>query len=269
MNIERFRKIIQYSDANRNDMETKVKNFYSFVRMSSDKEVLNIMQIARPSFQKKGYLVLEMPFADDEIGALCYRGDALGYIVLNTSLPKVNINFAICHELYHVFFQKSEFKTKVEFANNHYYEHEEESAANLFAGMLLMPEASFRFMYAKFKEEAETYEKDTDTIIRLMNYYQAPYMAVLIRCYELGLSDYDCISEELLNVEQSKIRERFNDLWLDDSILDATKKDDYKHLEAVVERVGNECIKDSYLNKRTLEKVLQNMRKLYSGIKGE
>lgn len=267
MNIERFRKIIEYSDANREDMESKVKNFYSFVGMSSDKEVLNIMQIARPSFREKGYLVLEIPFADDEIGALCYKGDALGYIVLNTSLPKVNVNFAICHELYHVFYQKSEFRTRVEFANNHYYEHEEEAAANLFAGMLLMPEASFRFMYAKFKDESENNERDT--IIRLMNYYQAPYMAVLIRCYELGLPEGDSISEELLNVEQHSVRARFNDLWLDESILDATKKDDYIHIEAVVECFGNEYISDSYLNKRTLEKVLQNMRTLYSDIRGE
>ena len=87
--------------------------------------------------------------------------------------------------LYHVFYQKSDFRTKVEFSNNHYYEHEEEFAANLFAGMLLMPEASFRFMYTKFKDESKNDEKDT--VIRLMNYYQVPYMAVLIRCYELGL----------------------------------------------------------------------------------
>lgn len=267
MNIERFRKIIEYSDVNRDEIEAKVNKFYSFIGMSSDKAVLNIMQIARPSFREKGYLVFEIPFADDEIGALCYKGDALGYIVLNTSLPKVNINFAICHELYHVFYQKSEFRTKVEFANDHYYEHEEESAANLFAGMLLMPEESFRFMFYKFKNESENDEKDT--IIRLMNYYQAPYMAVLIRCYELGLSDGDSISAELLNAEQEDIRRRFSELWLDDSILEATKKDDYIHIEDVVERFGNEYVSASYMNKRTLEKVLQNMRKLYSEIRGE
>ena len=121
MNIERLRKIIKYCDANRDDMESKVKNFYSFAGMSSDKEVLNIMQIARTSFREKGYLVFEMPFSDKEIGALCYRGDALGYIVLHTSLSKVTINFAVCHELYHVFYQKNEPKTKVELVNNHYY----------------------------------------------------------------------------------------------------------------------------------------------------
>ena len=138
MNIDRLRKIIQYSVVNREDIESKVKKFYSFTGISNDQDVLNIMQIVRPAFRKMRFLVLELPFADDEIGALCYKGDALGYILLNTSLPKVNANFAICHEIYHVFFQKSEFKSKVEFANDHYFEHEEEFAANLFAGELLM-----------------------------------------------------------------------------------------------------------------------------------
>ncbi len=267
MNIERLRKIIEYSDANRHNVESKVKDFYSFAGMSSDKEFLNIMQIVRPSFLKKGYLVLEIPFADKEIGALCYKGDALGYIVLNTSLPKVNVNFAVCHELYHVFYQKTEFRSKVEFSNDDYYGHEEEYAANLFAGMLLMPEASFRFMYNKFKEESKNNEKDT--IILLMNYYQVPYMAALIRCYELKLPDDNSVSEELLDANRDSVRKRFIDLWLDDSMLNATKKDDYLHLEAVVKRFGNECISDSYLNERTLKKVIHNMRALYSEIKGE
>lgn len=267
MDIERLRRIIEYSDANKDAIESQVKNFYSFAGMSSDKEVLNIMQIVRPAFRAKGYLVLELPFADEEIGALCYKRDALGYVVLNTSLPKVNVNFALCHELYHVLYQKSEFKTKVEFANQHYGEHSEEAAANLFAGMLLMPETSFRFMYAKFKEESENDEKDT--ILRLMNYYQAPYMAVLVRCHELGLPTAGTLSDELLNIKQSSIKERFIELWLDSSILEATKKDDYIHIEALVEDFGSECIKDSYLNQKTLNKILQNMRTLYSDIKGD
>lgn len=34
-------------------------------------------------FRKKGFLVFQMPFADDEIGALSYRGDGIGYVVIN------------------------------------------------------------------------------------------------------------------------------------------------------------------------------------------
>ena len=266
MNINRLKKIIEYSDTNRVDIAEKVNHFYSMAGMSS-KEVRDIMQIARPSFREKGYLVLEIPLADKEIGALCYKGDALGYIVINSSLPKVNVNFAICHELYHVFYQEDQFKSKVEFANDHYYEHEEEFAANLFAGILLMPETSFRSMYRKFIDESDG--RELDTIFRLMNYYQVPYMAVLIRFYELGLSDTNRISEELIYINRDMVRDRFVDLWLDDSILEATGKDEYPHLEAMVNHVGEKCIKDSYVNERTLKKVLQNMRSLYSEIKGE
>lgn len=267
MNVSRLRKIIEYSAVNREDIEAKVKDFYAFAELGSDNEVRNIFQIVRTSLQKKGYLVLEIPFADQEIGALCYKGDELGYIVLNTSLPKVNVNFAACHEIYHAFFQENEFHSKIEFANDHYYEHEEEYSANLFAGMLLMPEPGFRSMYRKFKDDSDGVE--LDTVIRLMNYYQVPYMAALIRCYGLGLTGTECISQELVNADYDRIRNRFVELWLDESILDATKKDDYKHLETVVNRFGNECIKSSCLNERTLRKVLQNMHTLYLDIKGE
>ncbi|MGF0032324.1 ImmA/IrrE family metallo-endopeptidase [Bariatricus sp. SGI.154] len=267
MNISRFRKIIEYSDSNKDDIESKVRKFYSLVGMSSDKEVLNILQIVRTFFLRRGYLVLEIPFADEEIGALCYKGDALGYIVLNTSLPKVNVNFAICHEIYHVYFQKGEFKPRVEFANDHYYEYEDEFAANLFAGMILMPETSFRLMYHKFKTDSKGNE--LDTMVRLMNYYEVPYMSVLIRCNELGLTESNSISEEFFNMDCETIREKFVELWLDYSILEATKKDDYAHLESIVNQFGREYIKDSYLNERTLKKVIRNMRILYSEIKGE
>lgn len=49
----------------------------------------------------------------------------------------------------------------------------------------------------------------------------------------------------------------------------ATGRDDYILIENTVKRYGNEAVRDDYLNKRTLEKVLQNMKKLYADIKGE
>ncbi|MBR1478230.1 MAG: ImmA/IrrE family metallo-endopeptidase [Lachnospiraceae bacterium] len=185
MKIDRLRTIIAYSDKNREEIDSMVKRFCSFAGIEYDSDLLNILQIVRSSFQKKGYLVFELPFADDEIGALCYKGDGLGYVVLNTSLPRVNVNFAIAHEIYHVFYGSDEFVSKVEFADDHYYEHEEEYAANLFAGMLLMPEVSFRRMFSIFKEESDG--DVSETIVRLMSYYQVPYMAVLIRSLELEL----------------------------------------------------------------------------------
>ena len=83
MNIERLRKIIAYSDKNHEDIYSMVKRFCAFARIEYDSDLLNILQIVRSSFEKKGFLVFEMPFADDEIGALSYRGDGIGYVVIN------------------------------------------------------------------------------------------------------------------------------------------------------------------------------------------
>ena len=265
MNIERLRKIIAYSDNNRKEIYSMVKQFCSFAGIDYDRDLLNILQIVRSSFLKKGYLVLEMPFADDEIGALCYKGDGLGYVVLNTSLPRVNVNFAISHEIYHIFFGSNEFVSKVEFVNDHYYEHEEEYAANLFAGMLLMPEVSFRRMFSKFKDDS----KDIDeTIIRLMSYYQVPYMSVLIRSLELELIARNELKDEYFKNERSQISYNLNDLWLDISIMEPSMKDDFIHVEALVDRFGKEFVEDGYINERTVHKALNNIRELYSKIKG-
>jgi len=225
------------------------------------------LQIVRSSFQKKRYLVFEMPFADDEIGALCYRGDSLGYVVLNTSLPRVNVNFAIAHEIYHVFFGSEEFVSKVEFFDDHYYEHEGEYAANLFAGMLLMPEVGFRRMYSKFKDESD--RNEIGAIVRLMSYYQVPYMAVLIRCLELGLIAGNAKLDELFNIDRDQVKHRLTELWLDEDIMEPSLRDDFLNIEALVGRFGREFIEDKYINERTVSKALENMRELYVKIKGD
>lgn len=83
MNIERLRKIIQYSKENRQETNSMVKTFCFFSGIEYDNSLLDILQIAHSSFRKKGFLVFQMPFADDEIGALSYRGDGIGYVVIN------------------------------------------------------------------------------------------------------------------------------------------------------------------------------------------
>lgn len=266
MNIERLRKIIAYSKENKADFEEKIKDFYVQNELPVQLEMVNIPELAKSALQRKGYLALEIPFADCEIGALCYSGDAIGYIVLNTSLPKANVNFAICHELYHVYFQQGGFKSKVELING-YYEQDEELAANLFAGMFLMPEHSFRIMYRRFEKNTEG--NQIKIIAQLMNYYQAPYMAVLIRCYELGLIENNHVSEDLFYMNMEEIKQAFQACWLDESILEATRRDDYDILKSVVARFGAEFTQDAYINQRTLDKVLKNMDRLYAEIKGE
>lgn len=269
MNIERFKEIIRYSKANKSEIESKVKDFYVYAGMHSEEMLLNLMQIARPIFDKKDYIIVEMPFADKEIGALCYKGDCVGYTFLNTSLPKVNVNFALCHEIYHVFYQDTQFKQKVELLSEHYYEYEEEFAANLFAGMLLMPEQSFKTMFYKFCNERTENESDVSILVKLMSYFEVPYMAVLIRCYELDLLDSGSVLERLIKVDNSTIRNEFKAFWLDEKILNASKKDDYEMFEEFVRTVGKQYQEEELVNERMVNKVIHNMRLLYNTIKGE
>ena len=102
-----------------------------------------------------------------------------------------------------------------------------------------------------------------------MSYYQVSYMAVLIRCLELELIAGNVLPEQLFNFDRVQIRQKLEDLWLDESIMDASNRDDYSHIEIIIERLGRKYIADDYINERTLKKVLHNMRELYTKIKGE
>ena len=263
MNKERVRRIISYSKKNSLTIASLVKKIYAYAGLDGESEILNTIQIAREVFNKKGFLVLEIPFIDDEIGALSYRGEGLGYVVINTSLPKVNVHFALAHELYHVFFGIHDFTSKVEFSDD-YYEQEEEYAANLFAGIILMPEISFIRMYTKYIQESNN--DILDTIIKLISYYQAPYTSVLIRCFELGLFDIEKASDSIFQVSKELIRQKLEDLWIDTTIMDPSLKNDYSHLLKLIDRFGKECVDDELINQRTLDMVIENIQTLYSKI---
>ena len=102
-----------------------------------------------------------------------------------------------------------------------------------------------------------------------MNYYQVPYMAALIRCYELELTQKWTQTQQLIALDKETIREKLESLWLDSTILDASNKDDYNALEKWVQLVGAQFQQDGYLNERTLYQAVLNMRSLYKEIKGE
>ena len=94
-------------------------------------------------------------------------------------------------------------------------------------------------------------------------------MAALIRCYELGLLCDGTLLEELLAVSFHEIREEFLRLWLDDSILNATKRNDYEKFESLVSLYGKQFLEDEIINGRTYEKALKNMREIYMRVKGD
>lgn len=269
MKFEKFRSILEYNCKNQNDISAKVRDFYFQMNMNYDKDLLNLMMVVRPLFNKKNYLIIEMPFKDKEIGAISYKIDYFGYTIINSSLPKVNVNFALAHEIYHVFYQQILSRKKIElYMNEHYYEYEEEWAANLFAGILLMPTPSFTEMFCKFKNEQSDDDTHVTILVKLMNYFEVPYMAVLIRAYELNLLTDGDMLQKLLNISGKIIEDEFAKLWLDERILQATYRDDFFRLEQVVKQIGTRCEHDEILDSVTTATIIKNMRKLYDEIRG-
>ncbi len=267
MDIKRFRKIIEFNREHSRDMAAKVRLFSYYIGLNGNVNACNnIMQVMRSLLKKRNCMVLEIPFDDKEIGALSYRGDSLNYVIINSSLPQTNVNFAVCHETYHIIDTGSVSAPEAELADGYYFENESEYAANLFAEMILMPEPGFKNMYAVFREESNGNE--LEIYARLMNYYQVPYMAVLIRVYELGLSETGRITEQMLAIDMDRMKDIFSELWLDDSVLTASGRDDFERIESYVQRVGEAYVEGEYLNERTLKKVLNNMKRLHADIKG-
>ena len=72
-----------------------------------------------------------------------------------------------------------------------------------------------------------------------------------------------------MKVDDNQIRQEFSRLWLDEGVLEASGKDDYERLERLVSKYGEKYKNEEYLNARTVNKVLQNMRVLYKKIKGD
>ena len=153
--------------------------------------------------------------------------------------------------------------------NEQYYEHEEELAANLFAGMVLMPQQNFKFMFDKFDNERNAEDSLTTVLAKLMNYFEVPYMAALIRCYELRLLETGSVLKDLLDIDKEMIKKEFSRLWLEEDILRATKKDDFEKFISMIQYKGAHYLEKGYINERTYRKALRNIHSIYQQIKGE
>ena len=231
MEIERLRKIIKFNKDHYDDMQSILKTFCHRLKIDTFDDVRDILQIIRNELSKENLLAIQLPLKDNEIGGFIYRGDVFSYLVCNSSLPVVTSNFAFCHELYHAFFPAREENSimQVEFFN--------------------------------------TEDDKLATIVSLMNYFKAPFMAVFIRCYELGLFKDNNIKPEYLNLKQKEIENKFEELWFNTEMLKPSNIDDSSNLLRFVTEKGNEYITRQYINKRTLNVILKNLDSLLTQVK--
>lgn len=268
MTFEKFEKIIMFNRMHQEQVCGMTGDFYETAGLGCENVIPDLLQIVRLVLKDCHTILIEIPMKDSEIGAVYYKGDAYNYLVLNSALPKVNVRFALSHEIYHILYQEKRQVRKMQlYAGNAEPGDEEEMAANLFAGILLMPEQNFRKMYERFRRENGKQDTELTVLARLMNYYQVPYMAAFIRCCELGLFGNGAVLEQLLYVNGDEVRNEFSRLWLNEELLCASGQDDFPRLEQLVRLKGIQFQTAGILRKSTLSAAMKNMRTIYQEIR--
>ena len=171
MTIERLRVILDYSKSHSKGISEDIESFCHQIDVSNLDGIRDVLQIVRPYILRKKYLTIQLPLHDNEIGAFVYKGDSLSYLVINTSMPVLNTNFALCHELYHIFFPADETLNKARIDLD-YYSNENEIRANEFAENLLMPEIEFKQMFLKLKAiHADKFQTELKLIAQISTYF--------------------------------------------------------------------------------------------------
>lgn len=135
-----------------------------------------------------GVDLLLFPVEDDEFcGFICeYKGE--NFIYINTYLPFAKQIFAAAHELYHFINngQRELLQSNIIDENEEEKLDLEESKANLFSALLLVPDESLRKELELLKVRTSA-DLDQLKIIKLMDIFAVPYKTIILRLYEIEL----------------------------------------------------------------------------------
>lgn len=261
MNFSRFKEIIIKNREYELSVKEAIKDFNTKVFIDGD-----IPKVMREIGKRLDTLMIEIPMKDSDFGA-CYLGTSYSkYLLLNSNQPRSKMYFSFCHDVYHILNGTPDYineKREVHF-NQEYYENENENKASLFAANLLMPEIEFKKMFDLF---SENFEKIEYVIVKLMNYFNAPFVAVLIRLFELQVLKDTSIVKELLQYDSEKVEVLFDELWLDKEILKPSLKDEMGYLKEMLKKEGQRLINEDLLSEVNLNHILESIQKIYESIR--
>lgn len=261
MNFKRFKNIITENTEYEIDIKETIKEFEEKVFVDGD-----IPKVIKEVGIKLNILIIEIPMKDSDFGACYLENNYSKYLLLNSNQPRCKMYFSFCHDIYHIVKGTPNYineKREVHF-NEKYFENENENKANLFAANLMMPETEFRKMYKIFKEDVEEVEH---VIVKLMNYFNSPFVAVLIRIYELRILTDAKIAKRLLDYDSERIKGLFEELWLDKDILEPSYKDEMKYLLDKMKKEGKDLIEENLLSAVNYENIIKNIQNLYNDIR--
>ena len=176
-----------------NDIEKEVLLFQKKYSGARDKVLQD--DIFRIIEEIDGIDLLLFPVEDNEFcGFICkYKSEY--FIYINTYLPHGKQIFAAAHELYHFLNDghKELLHSNIIDENDDEKVDLEESKANLFAALLLVPDESLKKELDLLKVSTSD-DLDKLKVIKLMDVFAVPYKTIILRLYEI----------ELLSEEETK-----------------------------------------------------------------
>ncbi len=261
MDFSRFKEIIIRNRAYVSCVKETLKIFHDKVRWDGD-----IPKIMKEIGKKLDVLIVQVPMTDSDFGAVFLDTGYSKYLLLNSNQPRNKMYFSFCHDIYHILSGVPDYineKREVHF-NQDYTSNDNESKANLFAANLLMPEVEFKKMYDLYKTDDEDIEK---IVAKLMNYFSSPFVAVLIRLYELGILEKTEDIKEMLEYGDNQIEELFDSLWLDRDILKPTLKDEMPFVLKMLKNEGTNLMEKQLLSEYNYNRIIESIKKIYINIR--
>ena len=199
--------------------------------------------------------ILQYDFKDDELWAFTFLKQGIMFVCINDGLELGKKNFAIAHELYHIYCYvenpaesciRNGSVLKKDESNNI-----EDLEANAFAGLILAPDNLIR----QYKKK----NVGIDMITHMMDDFVMPYKAVILRLYEnnmldsyelhkfIGSHNYvNCIDSESMKIVKK-------DIWgsLPSNYIEAVSreyvtknraKEDKKNINKIILPIGGDAI---------------------------
>ncbi|MHB8076783.1 ImmA/IrrE family metallo-endopeptidase [Desulfosporosinus fructosivorans] len=133
-------------------------------------------------------VLIQYPVEDLELcGFVCYKGKTI-YCFINSFIPLEKQIFASAHELYHIWFEQEMLSRGGELLKSNVIDSESvqpknETMANRFAAMLLVPKDVLRNELSNFKVTENNIQMSH--IVRIMDLFGVPYKAMVRRLLEI------------------------------------------------------------------------------------
>ena len=266
MEFDRFKEIIKNNRIYDEDAKAAVNEFYSITNCNG----ADIPKLMKEIGSKLNVTVIELPMKDNDFGAFFLSTTYSKYLLLNSNQPRSKMYFSFCHDIYHVLKDNGSSnyineKREVHF-NSDYTTDPTECKASLFAANLMMPEIEFRKMYMLYKEN----EKDgclENIVLKLMNYFNSPFNAVIIRLFELQILKDLKEVKEFLQINDNTIRERLIKLWINDEIITPTLNDEMNYVFDKLDQEASKLIDDNLLSEHSYKKIVERLKYFYTKIR--